>query len=343
MSKLIASYPETNGQTGLYLSFTAFDYNKASSIGQSNIRDNLGAFGAAARGTADFFNPANIGQNLASLFGSTEGNTPSQSIAENNSGTDATANSGIGSVYLYLPPKLEYKYGAEWQKMAFGALGNSFTGSALDLGAAAGTAASTFANAIGEQVQAALSKVPKSQDIDLDNFIGAAFGVVFNDNTLQTFDKMSTRQFQFDYLMVARSQKEELSIRRIIKFFKEGMHPKAKDTTRNNSLFLDYPYIFRIQPAGSLKSTGNVLSFLPQTRYCGLVSMNVDYTPDNVISLTPGAFVQAVRISLSFNELVPLTRQDINDFEDTTPVINGSSFQGWNLDNNATNKAGPGF
>ena len=342
MSKLIASYPESNGQTGLYLSFTAFDYNKASSIGQSNVRDALGAFGGSARGTADFFSNSleNFATNFQSLFGAAEGEE--QSLTET-TGTDASANSSVGSVYLYLPPKLEYKYGAEWQKVAFGALGNVFTNSTFDLGAVAQSTAASVGNALSEQAKSALSTVPKAQNIDLDNFIGAAFGVVFNDNTLQTFDKMSTRQFQFDYLMVARNQKEELSIRRIIKFFKECMHPKAKDNTRNNSLFLDYPYIFRIQPAGSLKSEGDVLSFLPKTRYCGLVSLNVDYTPDNVIALTTGQFVQAVRISLSFNELVPLTRQDINDFEDTTPVINGSSFRGWNLDSKASNKAGPGF
>lgn len=340
MSKLIASYPNTNEQTGLYLSFTAFDYNKASAIGQSNIRDALGQFGGDVRGTADFFN--NFGSNIQNLFTNVDGNTPSQSINEP-ARSNPTANSGVGSVYLYLPPKLEYKYGAEWQKVSFGALGNVFTGTTFDIGAVAQSSAATAANFFAEKVKGALSNVPKVQNIDLDNFIGAAFGVVYNDNTLQTFDKMSTRQFQFDYLMVARNQKEELSIRRIIKFFKECMHPKAKDTSRNNSLFLDYPYIFRIQPSGSLKSEGNVLSFLPKTRYCGLVGLNVDYTPDNVIALTPGQFVQAVRISLSFNELVPLTRQDINDFEDTEPVINGSTSRDYNLDPKATNKAGPGF
>ena len=48
--------------------------------------------------------------------------------------------------------------------------------------------------------------------------------------------------------------------------------------------------------------------------------MNVDYTPDNVIALTQGNFVQAVRLSLQFEELTTLVRQDIDGFEDTTPL-----------------------
>lgn len=340
----VVSYPDSNNSTGYYLAFTAYDYAKAQKIGTADIRDVLTGGGGISLGNTDFLSTNNITDtSITSLFTDNNGNNPSQQLGTgtNNNGK-STANSGIGSVYLYLPPKLEYKYGAEWQKVAFGALGSVFNpAQKVDLGAIAKGVAATGANYLAEQIKTALTNVPKTENIDLDNYIGAAFGVVFNDNTIQTFDKMQTRQFQFDYLMVARNSTEELNIRRIIKFFKEAMHPVARTNGRNNSLTLGYPYVFRIRPAGSFKKE-SVLSFLPQTKYCGLVGLNVDYTPDNVISLTPGQFVQAVRISLSFNEITSLTRQDINEFEDTSPTINGSSIRGWNLDSRSTNKLGPG-
>lgn len=346
----VISYPESNNSTGYYLAFTAYDYAKATQVGSFSVRDAIGSGGALARqltnGIADFFqtNEVDPSQNeLASLFSAQNGNTANQPLGQNSgSGNKSAANTGVGSVYLYLPPKLEYKYGAEWQKMSLGALGSVFTEKAVDLPAIGKAMAATGATYLAEQIKSALKNVPKAENVDIDNYIGASFGIVFNDNTIQTFDRMQTRQFQFDYLMVARNSTEETNIRRIIKFFKEAMHPTSKQSGRNNSLTLGYPYVFRIRPAGSFKKE-NVLSFLPQTKYCGLVGFNVDYTPDNVISLTPGQFVQAVRISLSFNEITSLTRQDINDFEDTSPTVNGSSPIGWNLDRKSSNKFGPAF
>lgn len=328
----VISYPNSNYSTGYYLAFTAYDYAKAQAVGSGDIRDTVLGGGSFARGITDFFtnteaNQGTINQDLGKLFKGEAGNSSSQQVGTGSAGGGANsqANTGVGSVYLYLPPKLEYKYGAEWQKMSFGAMGSVFTEKALDVGAVAKATGATVANAFAEKIKSALKNVPKVSDIDLDNFMGASFGVVFNDNTIQTFDKMQTRQFQFDYLMVARNSQEETSIRNIIKFFKEAMHPVAKTNGRNNSLTLGYPYVFRIRPAGSFKSE-SVLSFLPQTKYCGLVGLNVDYTPDNVLSLTTGQFVQAVRLSLSFNELTSLTRQDINEFEDVSPTPNGSLF-----------------
>ena len=48
-----------------------------------------------------------------------------------------------------------------------------------------------------------------------------------------------------------------------------------------------------------------------------MTGVNVNYTPDNVLSLTPNNFVQAVKIDLSFSEMTTMTRQDIHEIEDT--------------------------
>jgi len=305
--------------TGYYLAFTSYDYAKAGAAMTSGIREAVLGGGGALGETADFLKNLPGANAVSSLFSSTSGNDSTQTVGDGGGANNrAAANSRTGSVFLYLPPKLEYKYGADWQKMSFGAMGAAFGQGKEAMAGLLGGIGATAGNYLAESIQGALKNIPKVESLDLDNFLGASFGVVFNDNTLQTFDRMQTRQFQFDYLMVARNSREEKNIREIIRFFKVAMHPVAETDGRNNSLTLGYPYVFRIRPAGSFAKE-SVLSFLPQTKYCALVGLNVDYTPDNVISLTPGQFVQAVRLSLSFNEITSLTRQDVTNFEDSTP------------------------
>lgn len=317
-------YPRsTLENTGAYLTFRAYDYSSAPGIagGAPNIRDQVQRGSGPLSSGTDL---DNLGTSLTSALGSSGG------------GGDGDA-SGIASVSLYLPQNLEYSYGANWSAMQFGALGAAFNqDQSLSgaLGQATKIGAATGANILVGLADALTKDIPKKQNLDLDNLLGAAFGITFNDNTLQTFDKMETRSFDFKYIMVARDADEETEIRQIIKFFKLAMHPASSSNTKNNTIFLKYPYIFRIVPSQykntisrklgnkttTLQNSTNFSSFLPQTRYCGLKAVNVSYTPNNVISLTPNNFVTAVSLSLSFTELTNLTRQDIIDVEDPTDL-----------------------
>jgi len=323
-------YPRsTISQTGFYISFVAYDYSAAPQIGQGNIRSAISRQGGSALAgtTLDNFEQSTFTETIKTNYG--------------NKSTGEGDASGKGSVSLYVPQSLEYSYGANWKSVQFGALGSAFGSSSMaDLATqAAKVGGITAATVLGDVVGGLLETIPKTSGVDTDSFLGAAFGVTFNDNTLQTFDKMETRNFEFRYILVARDAEEEVEIKKIIKFFKIAMHPSSKSNKKNNTIFLGYPYIFRIIPSGyksslSTKSGGQIkagsetpdlASFLPNTRYCALKSMNVNYTPNNVISLTPGSFVTAVTLSLSFTELTNLVREDIEDFEDTQDM-DGISF-----------------
>ena len=314
-------YPKsTLERTNSYIMFRAYDYSSAPNSSRiGNIR-------------------SNIQRNAGNLTGATLTDLPEtlgKSFTTSSGGADEGDATSIGSVSLYLPQNLEYNYGANWKAMQFGALGaalnkgQSFNEGATQALKIGGTA---MANVLGDAVGGALESVPKVENLTLDNLLGASFGITFNDNTLQTFDKMETRTFSFKYVLVARDASEELEIKKIIKFFKIAMHPDATENDKNNTIFLKYPYIFRIIPSGYKTTTGtfadgtfkttladkNWSSFLPNTRYCGLRGMNVSYTPNNVISLTPNNFVTAVTVGLEFVELTNLTRKDIVEVEDST-------------------------
>ena len=311
-SRTALIYPKEIQDTGYFLKFSSYDYSKAqkataeqnASVG-SGLR-NLG------RSSASFL------QGIASsisgaVSGAEDQTTPGLTETAGTSPGDNTAQSDI---YLYLPSKLEYNYSAQWNSVSFGALGAAMAASDIGdfLGKAAGigvvTGGATFADGALEKL--ANNTIPKTSGVSLDTILGGAFGVVFNDNTLQTFGNMDVRSFNFTYLMVARNQKEEDVIRSIIKTFKKGMHPGARQKGNNATVFLDYPLIWRIMP--TIK--GNVSNFLPRTKFCALNRLSVDYTPDNVLALTSENFVQAVQISLSFTELEPMTSADVDTFED---------------------------
>ena len=287
-------YP-LNSPRDFYLQFAIYNYKSAQALAVNDIRQGLVKGGSGLEGL--------VGGKLNELISSDS----SGAGLEGSSGTDPAANSSIGSIFLYLPPKLEYNYGATWNKVSFGALGNAIGQGGVDIGAALQSAVFTAGNFASNQVLQQAATIPKTEGISLDSLIGGSLGITFNDNTLQTFDRMNTRSFNFEYVMLARNQREENEIKNIIKKFKLAMHPGARRSGNNVSLFLDYPYIFRIMPHGG----NNLKDYLPTTKYCALTRMGVDYTPNNSFNPTPGSFVHTVRISLNFEELTTLTQEDI--------------------------------
>ena len=303
------SYPRSVEKTGYYLNFYAYDYNKAQSLGVKSIRDILS--GASSKILAG--NNTDFMQNLSiedQQRITTEGSSGWDGTATFDRSSDIPANSSLGCVKLYIPSSLEYKYSANWNKVSFGALGAAFGGAGAAIGAAGATGLNSLFNTF---VKDALEQAPATDNLTAGNILGGAFGITFNDNTMQTFEKMNVREFNFDYIMAARNRSEEQDIKNIIKFFKLAMHPSSRRSGANNSLFLEYPYIFRIIQSGKK----DISQFLPQTKYCALTEVQVDYTPDNVLALTPNNFVQAVMIQLTLSEMTTMTRQDIHEIEDT--------------------------
>jgi hypothetical protein len=333
-------YPRSVQTTDHYLNFYAYDYNKAQSLGVKSMRDMLsgsqmwgneqlqeamqnnqvGRFGDPEVKLKRLKNKRNAYNNKADSLG-LQRDKDGQPITWDR-GKDTPSNSSIGCVKLYIPSSLEYNYTAEWNQVQFGAIGAAFGGAGNALGAGAATALDATLGDMAKKLGAA---APGSESFDAGAVLGGAFGVTFNDNTLQTFKKMGTRVFNFNYVLLTRNEEEETEIKKIIKFFKLAMHPGSRRSGTNNSLFLTYPYIFRIIQAGQKTGRGKMgigKQFLPNTKYCALKEVKVNYTPNENFTLTPNSFVTAVSMSLQFEELTTLTRQDIHDIEDTATEEN---------------------
>ena len=85
-----------------------------------------------------------------------------------------------------------------------------------------------------------------------DTLLARTGGAVLNPNAEMLFQGPVIRDFNFSFLMIARSEDEGKNIRRIIKWFKKGMAPKFRNTT-----IIKSPDIFTLEyrNAGGLLKT----------------------------------------------------------------------------------------
>jgi len=315
-------YPSTLGTPNTtYMNFWCYKYKS----GIPNISKRIIGLGASESSIKNLFN---FGNPLAGDTGEENAKGAAANLKFNNPETSSTAGFTAGSnekqytISLYLPPKIESKYSADWQKMQFGALGAGFRADGgISAGGIGGAAAATGASYLLDIAKGYLQNTPQVENLSLNGLVGATLGISFNDNTLQTFNKMNPRTFDFEYIMIAKNIDDVNQIKDIIRQFKISMHPGVKNNPKG--LFLDYPFVWRILPSGykvnKLSGEGDFddnnkfLDFLPKTDLCALVDLKVDYTPDNNISLNQAGFVQAVRLNLSFIELITLTQIEIDE------------------------------
>ena len=143
-------------------------------------------------------------------------------------------------------------------------------------------------------------------NISPDTFLARTSGAVLNPNAEMLFQGPVIRDFNFTFLMIARSEDEGKQIRRIIKWFKKGMAPKFRNTTLIKS-----PDIFTLEyrNAGGLLKTVN--RFNPGG--LALTTVNVDYAPSGYWSAYRDSQPVAVKMDLNFTELRPIYQKDQED------------------------------
>ena len=151
-----------------------------------------------------------------------------------------------------------------------------------------------------------------------DTLLARTGGSVLNPNAEMLFQGPVIRDFNFSFLMIARSEKEGSEIRRIIKWFKKGMAPKFRNTT-----IIKSPDIFTLEyrNAGGLLKTVN--RFNPGG--LALTTVNVDYAPSGYWSAYRDSQPVSVKMDLNFTELRPIYQKDQEDDD----VFRGSDSVGF--------------
>lgn len=130
-------------------------------------------------------------------------------------------------------------------------------------------------------------------------------GAILNPNLELLLSAPNLRSFRFSFKMSARSRTEATQIKKIIRFFKQGMSVKRSPT----SLFIVSPNMFRIK---YLTDGGIQHPSIGRIKDCALTSLNTQYTPDGTYMTfdDEGRTMTSYQIDMTFTELEPLTEDD---------------------------------
>ena len=250
---------------------------------------------------------------------------------------------------LPLPNEFQYKYGADWNnefKLGTLALAADDAGRFLattGAGAVIGGGSSALAQYLSSDVAGgSTSKLLKAAGIDPTKVVqGAAQGAATaanlygvnsqlnptnlaglaglapNENSIQFFQRMQSRQFSFRFELAARNKRESNTIIEIIEWFKRGMHPGSKQG-RGSAVLLTFPDVFVLCPKFvQCDEDGNPVGdpiqhpMMPKTKICALTNLTINTTPFGQLQTVFDGSIPLVTMELMFMETTKLTRADM--------------------------------
>ena len=150
-------------------------------------------------------------------------------------------------------------------------------------------------------------------EIPPETILARGLGIVPNSNLELLFNSPTLRDFNFGYKLTPRSKLEARNVRRIIRFFKQGMAARKLNAGAGagaGSLFLGTPNIFKL----TYKSNGSAIKGLNRFKLCALTGFSVNYTPESqwasyVDEEAPGQPI-SVTMGMSFTEIEPIYESD---------------------------------
>ena len=170
-----------------------------------------------------------------------------------------------------------------------------------------------------------------------ESLLARGFGVVPNSNTELLFNNVTLRDFQFSWRMSPRNEREALMVKRIIRFFKQGMAAKTQtNQAGQRSLYLGSPNIFRMQYR---TARDEIIEGVNRIKPCAVVGTAVNYTPDGQWSAYNKGQPVSCTIAIQMKELEPVFASDYSmnvlgnrrsgplteSFEETETVFDGDS------------------
>jgi hypothetical protein len=135
--------------------------------------------------------------------------------------------------------------------------------------------------------------------------VGVATGTTLNKNIVTEFTGISTRQFSFQFKLIAVSNEESVIIRNMIDVFREGLYPEG------NSLQLQYPPTWYI----NFKKNGADIEHIPKIFESYLTNLQTSYNDGMNMFHEDGSPVE-VDIQLTFIESRALTLADIQSLKE---------------------------
>ena len=223
----------------------------------------------------------------------------------------------IGTVTLPVPAGIQDQNQAGWGDGRLNPIQAAGVNVALTafnegLGAAAGNVAQKIGDIGGnaEQLRQSVKGyfTAAAVGVPLDQILARTQGQVLNPNLELLFNGPTLRPFNFTFKMSARSGDESKEIRKIIRFFKQGMSPQRTDA----NLFVKAPHTFQLQ---YLHRGQTPHDFLNKFKECALIGMSVNYTPENNYATFEDGAMVSYEMQMQFKELDPVYNEDYTDLD----------------------------
>ena len=225
----------------------------------------------------------------------------------------------LGTVQLPMIPASE-THSVEWGKSMLNAIQGNLAGTAFntindlsnfDLGEAGRSLINGLKNTAGEIINDDnttnfLKSYFAGQAVGVNNLASRATGSVLNPNMELLFTGPQLRQFNFNFPLTPRSEKETETIRRIIKFFKKNMAPSHS----NSELFLYSPNIFKVE---YIHNGDGQHPFMNKFKPCALTSFTTTYGQPNSYMTYDNASLTQYNISMTFSEIEVIYQEDQTD------------------------------
>ena len=162
-------------------------------------------------------------------------------------------------------------------------------------------------------VSAALARATLSSfgiNVDVDQFITRQTGAAINPNLELLFGGPQLRTFSFNFNFAPENETEAVMVRKIQRWFRQGMLPTRSYSGADSRLFLGSPNVFRIQ----YKNMSRRIKGLNIIKICALTSCQIDFTPDGTYQSYDDSESVSMPVrstmGLTFNELTPIFRDD---------------------------------
>ena len=217
----------------------------------------------------------------------------------------------IGTVTLPVPGGITDQNNADWGDGRINPLqaaGLDVAGATLARGLeAGGGAAVDQLKALGKSATEAKGLLgglfaAGAVGLDPNEVLARTQGAVINPNLELLFKGPALRPFNFTFQMGARNEGDSLQIMEILRFFKQGSAPQRTQA----QMLIKAPHTFQIE----YHHRGTKNKFLNEIKECALLSVGVNYTPNNNYATFANGAPVSIELTLGFKELDPVFNDD---------------------------------
>ena len=234
----------------------------------------------------------------------------------------------LGNVILPMPPGLLDNNSASWDNNNINTLQAAGVGAALQVmnasngfDEAAAQVAGLLATAQGEgSAYAQLAKTKLISGLpglnqSAGQLLARTSGKILNPNTELLFSGPAIRNFTYSFRMTPRNPEETRTIKKIIRFFKQGMSVKSSP----GHLYMKSPNVFQVK---FFHGSGKEHTFVNKLKMCAMTGFGVNYVPDGTYMTLPDSSMTAYEITMSLQEMDPVLDQDYTRLDgDSDQVI----------------------